>query len=164
MAFDAFLKFTPTVAGESTDAKHTGDIEIYSFSLGAHNPVTIGSGTTGAGGGKVSFSGFSIMKKTDKTSPVLFQQCASGTHYTSALVTLRKAGGDSQVEYLKYTFGTVFVDSIQWSGSSGGDDTPMESVSMSYGSLQIDYTPQDAAGKPLPAIHGGWDVTKNQKA
>src|SRR3954469_3270111 len=105
MAFDSFLKITsPDVAGESQDAKHKGEIELFSFSLGAHNPTTIGSATGGAGAGKVSFSNFSIMKKTDKTSPILFQACAGGTHYGKAVITLRKAGGDAQVEYLKYSF------------------------------------------------------------
>jgi type VI secretion system secreted protein Hcp len=165
MAFDAFLKIeTPAVAGESSDAKHKGEIELFSFSLGASNPTTIGSATGGAGAGKVSFSSFSIMKKTDKTSPVLFQGLASGIHYDKATVTLRKAGGDNPVEYLKYTFGTVFVESIQWSGSTGGDDSPAESVSFVYGKLEIDYQPQGGTGKPEGgAIHGGWSVMKNVK-
>jgi type VI secretion system secreted protein Hcp len=165
MAFDAFLKIeTPAVAGESSDAKHKGEIELFSFSLGAANPTTIGSATGGAGAGKVSFSSFSIMKKTDKTSPILFQACANGNHYAKATVTLRKASGGDPVEYLKYTFGTVFVESVQWSGSSGGDDAPAESVSFVFGKLEVDYQPQGADGKPQGgAIHGGWDVTKNTK-
>jgi type VI secretion system secreted protein Hcp len=165
MPFDAFLKIeTPNVAGESTDNKHKGEIEIYSFSLGASNPTTIGSATGGAGAGKVSLSSFNFMKKTDKVSPVLFQACASGVHYDKVTVTMRKAG-ETPVEYLTYTFGTVFVESVQWSGSSGGDDTPTESVSFAFGKMQIDYQPQGPDGKPLGgAVHGGWDAVKNVKA
>ncbi|MEO8595149.1 MAG: type VI secretion system tube protein Hcp [Candidatus Solibacter sp.] len=164
MPFDAFVKIeTPNVAGESTDSKHKGEIEIYSFSLGASNPTTIGSATGGAGAGKVSLSSFNFMKKTDKVSPVLFQASASGTHYAKVTVTLRKAG-EKPVEYLKYTFSTVFVESIQWSGSTGGDDAPTESVSMAYGKMEIDYQPQGPDGKALGgAIHGGWDAIKNIK-
>jgi len=89
MPFDAYLKIeTPNITGESTDSKHKGEIEIYSFSLGASNPTTIGSATGGAGAGKVSLSSFNFMKKTDKVSPVLFQACASGVHYAKATVTL----------------------------------------------------------------------------
>src|SRR6516225_8190153 len=62
MPFDAFLKIeTPNITGESTDSKHKGEIEIYSFSLGASNPTTIGSATGGAGAGKVSLSSFNFM-------------------------------------------------------------------------------------------------------
>lgn len=162
MSFDAFLVID-TVTGESTDKAHKGAIEIYSFSFGASNPTTIGSSSGGAGAGKVQLSSFSLMKKSDKTSPVLFQACAMGTHYKTATVYLRKAGGTSPVEYLIYTFSMVFVSSIQWSGSAGGDDTPAESVSFEYGGLKIDYQPQGPDGKPLGgAIHGGWDVTTNK--
>jgi type VI secretion system secreted protein Hcp len=166
MAFDTFLKIeSPNVAGESTDSKHKGEIEIYSFSLGASNPTTIGSGTGGAGAGKVSLSSFNFMKKTDKTSPVLFQACASGTHYAKVTITCRKAGGSNPVEYLKYTFTTVVVESIQWSGSSGGDDTPTESCSFAYGKVQIDYTPQkNADGSGGAPVHGGWDAQANKTA
>jgi len=165
MPFDAYLKIeTPNITGESTDSKHKGEIEIYSFSLGASNPTTIGSATGGAGAGKVSLSSFNFMKKTDKVSPVLFQACASGVHYAKATVTLRKAG-ETPVEYLKYTFGTVFVESVQWSGSTGGDDAPTESVSFCFRKMEIDYQPQGPDGKPLGgAVHGGWDAIKNIKA
>ena len=44
MAFDAFLKIeTPNSSGRIDGRKHKGEIEIYSFSLGASNPTTIGS-------------------------------------------------------------------------------------------------------------------------
>jgi type VI secretion system secreted protein Hcp len=164
MAFDAFLKLD-TIKGESKDSKHTGEMEIYSFSFGASNPTTIGSASSGAGGGKVHFSSFSFMKKTDSASPLLFQACCSGQHIDTGGLTLRKAGGDNPLEYLKWKFKTVFVESIQWSGSSGGDDSPTESVSFVYGQKTIDYQPQSAKGAAEGgAIHGGWDVTTNLKS
>jgi len=164
MAFDAFLKLD-TITGESQDKKHAGETEIYSFSFGAHNPTTIGSASGGAGAGKVSFASFSFMKKTDSASPTLFQACACGQHIATGLLTLRKAGGDNPLEYLKWNFAEIFIDSIQWSGSSGGDDAPSEAVSFVYGTQTIDYQPQDAKGAAKGgAIHGGWNVVTNQKA
>lgn len=164
MAFDSFLKLVgPDVAGESTDSTHTGEFEIYSFSFGAMNPVTIGSGSTGMSGGKVSLSSFNILKKTDKASPILFKMCAQGDHFDKAIVTLRKAGGSAgQQEYLVYTFEKVFIESIQWSGSSGGDDTPTESLSLAYGKFTISYKPQKAEDGTLDAaVEAGWDQTLN---
>ncbi|HWB83588.1 MAG TPA: type VI secretion system tube protein Hcp [Bryobacteraceae bacterium] len=163
MAFDAFLKLNG-IAGESTDDKHKGEIEIYSFSWGASNPTTIGSGTSGVGAGKVSISSFNIMKKTDKASPTLFQNCCSGKHIPDAVVILRKAGGTA-VEYLTYKFSELMVESIQWSGSAGGDDTPTESVSFAFGKCTIDYQPQGKDGSPEGGpVHGGWSLTTNVKA
>lgn len=164
MAFDTFLKLEgPNVAGESTDATHAGEFELYSFSFGASNPVTIGSGSTGMSGGKVSVSSFNVMKKTDKASPILFSMCAKGEHFDKATVTLRKAGGSGgQQEYLVYTFEKVFVESIQWSGSTGGDDTPTESLSLAYGTFSISYSPQKSEDGSLDAaVVAGWDLTTN---
>src|SRR5689334_24466629 len=57
MAFDSFLKLDG-VAGESVRSGFEGWIEIYSFSMGASNPSSIGTSGAGAGAGKVSLSGF----------------------------------------------------------------------------------------------------------
>jgi type VI secretion system secreted protein Hcp len=158
MAFDTYLEIKE-VPGEATAKGMEGKIEIYSFSFGASNPVTIGAGATGMGGGRATLSSFNIMKKTEKSSPLLFAACATGDHFPKAVVTLRKAGGKSgQTEFLKYEFENVFVESIQWSGSSGGDDTPSESVSFAFGKVTVNYLPQDNTGKGGGAIVKSWNV------
>jgi len=163
MAFDAFFKLD-TITGESTDSKFPGTMEIFNFSLGASNPVTLGSAAGGAGGGKASFQSFSFSKKTDSSSPQLFQACVTGAHLATGTVSLRKAGGTALV-YLTYGIKIAFVESVSWSGSTGGDDSPMEHVSVSFGVLTVDYQPQDKTGAPKGgAVHGGWDVTINQPA
>jgi type VI secretion system secreted protein Hcp len=158
MAFDAFLKL-PGVDGESTRKGFEKDIEILSFSLGASNPSTIGAGG-GGGAGKVSLSSFNLMKRTDVTSPILFQKCCEGEHFAKATVTLNKAGGKSPIDFLKYEFEHVFVESIQWSGSSGGDDTPTESVSLTFGKVSITYTAQNPDGTKGATKVGQWDLTR----
>jgi type VI secretion system secreted protein Hcp len=158
MAFDAFLKIDG-VNGESTRKGFEKQMEIQSFSWGAANPATIGAGGGGGGGGKVSVSTFNIMKKSDAASPLLFQACCQGDHYDKATVTLNKAGGKAPVDFIKYEFEKVYVENIQWSGASGGDDTPTESVSFAFGKVSVTYTPQNADGsKGSPAV-GSWDLT-----
>ncbi len=158
MAYDAFLKLEG-VEGESTDKTHSGEIDLLSFSLGASNPV--GSpGGSGMGAGKVSISSFNIMKKMDAASPGMFTSCCSGKHYPKAIVTLRKAGGTA-LEYLVYTFEKVFVESVQWSGSSGGDDVPMESVSFAFGKISIIYKTQDDKGAAKKTLGAEWNLETN---
>jgi type VI secretion system secreted protein Hcp len=162
--YDAFMVIKgPDVKGESQDATYKEAIQFYSFSWGASNPTTVGSGGAGLGAGKVSISSFNIMKKTDISSTALFGACCKGTHYDSVKVVLRKAG-NKPLEFLVYEFHKVMVESIQWSGSQGGDDTPSESVSFAFGEVTITYTSQDAkggAGKPVVAK---WDQVKNVAA
>jgi type VI secretion system secreted protein Hcp len=160
MAFDTYILFPGgEIKGEATGLKDA--LEIYSFSFGASNPVTIGTASAGASAGKVSISSFNIMKKTDASSADLFLACCQGQHYAKMDVHMRKAGGTAgQKDFLTYKFGTVFIESIQWSGSSGGDDTPTESVSFAFGQVAITYMKQDATGALSAAGDVSWDVTK----
>ena len=160
MAYDAFLKIDG-VKGETTDAGMKDAMEIYSFSWGASNPVTIGSTTTGTGGGKVSLSSFSFMKKLDSSSPTLLKNCCIGGHLPKGSLELRKAGGEQAV-YLKYEFEELYIESYQISGSSGGDDTPTESISVTFASFMMTYSQQGKDGKMVPGKPAGWDVTTNK--
>ncbi len=60
------------------------EIESYSFDIA--QSLNIGSQSTGAGAGKVTFNPFSITRKTDRASPVLFQMACSGTAFESVVL------------------------------------------------------------------------------
>jgi type VI secretion system secreted protein Hcp len=164
MAFDTFLDLEG-IQGESTAKEMIGKIEIYSFSWGASNPTSVGPGKSGLSAGRVSVSSFNVMKKTDKASAVLFLKCCQGMTIPKATVTLRKAGGDAgQKAFLVYKFTDVMVESIQWSGSSGGDDTPTESLSLAFGKVEIEYTLAGKDGKFTEKGPGAtWDLTQVDK-
>jgi type VI secretion system secreted protein Hcp len=168
MAFDTYLIIGDgtKVTGETTAtglSPATGWIEIFSFSWGASNPTTVSSGSSGLAAGKVSISSFNIMKKTEASSAPLFQACCAGQHFPTAQVVMRKATGTDaeQQIFLQYDFTDVMVESIQWSGSSGGDDTPTESVSFAFAAVKIQYFKQgEADGKMAVAGQAQWDLTK----
>jgi type VI secretion system secreted protein Hcp len=156
----------PAVVGETADPTYSANsaFEPQSFSLGASNPSSVGSATGGSGTGKVSISDITIMKATDSASPNLFLACCNGGHYDQATIVLRKAGGQAGTTgtvYLQYDFYEVFVDNIQWSGSSGGSDTPMESISFSFGAVQVTYTPQQSGGSGGSQIITAWSAVQN---
>ena len=153
--FDAFLSIEG-VDSESTRKGFEGQIEIQSFSIGANNPTSIGAGG-GAGAGKVNVGNFNVMKKTDAASPLLFQACCTGKHFPKATVTFHKAG-EQQMVFLEYKFDTVFIEDIQWSGASGGDEVPMESLSLAFGKIEMAYTKQKPDGTPDASIVAGWNL------
>jgi type VI secretion system secreted protein Hcp len=61
--------------------------------------------------------------------------------------------------FLTYKFDEVMVESVQWSGSSGGDDTPSESVSFAFGKVTVEYKTQDKTGKLAAGTPVVWDIT-----
>lgn len=156
MAFDAFLKLDG-VEGESTRKGFEKQIELQSFSFGATNASSIGSGG-GAATGKATLSSFSFSKETDATSPALFQACCSGKHFPKAKVVFHKSGGDQAIDYLVYEFEQCFIEAINWGGSSGSE-LPHENVSLAFGKVTITYVIQATAGSKATPIVGSWDVT-----
>ena len=162
MSLNMYLKI-PQIVGGSTDKGFEGSIDVLAFSWGASNPTTVGTTGGGLSAGKVSVSSFNVMKKTEGASAALFQACCQGTHFATAEVWLRKATGDAgeQQVFLKYKFSDVMVESVQWSGSSGGDDTPTESCSFAFAKVEIEYSKQDTvAGGMTVAGQAAWDLTK----
>lgn len=157
MAIDTHIKFDG-VDGESNHADHKGEIEVLSWSWGVSNASSAASGG-GSGKGKATAGDFNFMHLYDKASPNLAKKCAQGAHFPSVVVTARKAG-EGQKDFLKITMKEVFISAVQPSGSSGGDIA--ESVSMSYGSIDFGYKPQDDKGALGGEIKFGWE-TKTTK-
>jgi type VI secretion system secreted protein Hcp len=163
MPFDAFLKIDG-VDGETTDAKHKGEIEILSYHWGVSQAI---SGTVSSSG---TFSGqrcdmtaVAIVKSLDKASPKLAQACASGEHFKSATITLSRAGGDKQ-PYMKYKLSDVLIENVSVGGASQGEGgVPSEEVGLRYGKIELEYTVVGTDGKAAGNVTGGWDLKENKK-
>jgi len=159
MATEIFLDLTG-VQGESTVKGFEGKIDVQSFSFGVSNTGTAGMGL-GAGAGRANVSDVSIGKLVDKATPTLYKFCFSGKHFDKGVLTVRKAGGDKPVEYLKYEFNEVFITSIQTSDSAGGG-IASESVTMNFTKLKMTYNVQEKTGGAGPSIDTTLDVGLNE--
>ena len=145
--------------------------EVEDFSFDIEQTLNIGSQSSGAGAGKVTFNPFSITRKIDKASPVFFEMACSGTAFQQVSLALRKSvgaaggGGDTSGQiFLRFDFKLVAVKTISWSHD---DESPKEEVTFEYGGLQVRYNQQDPSGsmtKGKAAIFtGGWNRVKNIK-
>ena len=160
MAVDYFLKIDG-IEGESTDAKHKGQIDVASWSWGV-TQATAPSPGGGGGAGKADSQDFHFVARTSKASPKLFLACASGQHLKSAILTARKAGKDLQ-EFLKWTMTDVLVSSFQTGGSEAADVVPMDQVSLNVSKIQVEYRVQNPDGSLGSPVKAGWDFRTNQK-
>ncbi len=161
MAVDMFLKLSNGLDGEAEDSGHAKEIDVLSYSIGATQQGSAGTGG-GAGTGKVNVHDFTITKYVDRSSPGLFLACCDGTHIDTGKFTVRKAGGKTPLEFLKYEFTELIVSSIQ-GGASAGDDRQTETVSFNFATIKEIYTPQTATGTGGGEIMKGWDVKKNKE-
>jgi type VI secretion system secreted protein Hcp len=155
---DYFLQITG-IAGESKEAKHKDWIDVLSWSFGESNPQIPATGG-GGGAGKVQMQDFNFMAVTSKASPKLFLACATGQHMKEAKLSAVKAGAMQQ-EYMSWTFSDVLVSGYQIAGSDG--DVTMDSVSLAFSKVKVEYKAQKADGSLDAAIVAGWDAKANKK-
>ena len=161
MAVDIFIKIGD-IKGESQDKTHKDEIEVLNWSWGMSQSGNMHTGT-GGGAGKVSIQDLSLTKYVDKATPNLMMHCSSGKHVPKVTLTVRKAGGDTQVEYLIINLEEVLISSLS-TGGSGNDDRLIENITLNFAKVTVDYQPQKADGtKDGGPIKYGWNIRSNVK-
>jgi type VI secretion system secreted protein Hcp len=149
-AVDYFLKLDG-IPGVSKD--QAGAIDVLSWSWGVSQSASIGSATGGAGAGKASPSSIVITKTTDSASPLLFKACANGQHIRTAVLTVRKSGG--QQGYMTITLSDVLISSV--TAGPKGSEVPTESITLNFTKMEE----QDTAGGTT-ATPGWGEVSKGK--
>jgi type VI secretion system secreted protein Hcp len=154
---DYFLKLDG-IAGESTDAKHKGEIELVSFSWGV---TQAGSRSTGGGGGagKAQFKEFQFLMRVNKASPQLFLATVSGKHIKEGNLSVRRSAKVA-VEYLKIKFTDVLISSYE---QAGGGDVPEEAIAFNFAKIEMTFLRQQTRGAAGAPIEAGWDLSRNLK-
>ena len=160
-AVDYFLQIDG-IAGESTDAKHKGAIDVLSWSWGEANTGAHGAGG-GGGAGKVSFQDLSFTTRVSKASPALFLACATGQHFKQAKLSAQRSGGKTAGDFLTWTFSDVLVSAYHTGGSEGADTPPLDQVALNFSKAQISYKAQKPDGSLDAAITAGFDAKTNTK-
>jgi type VI protein secretion system component Hcp len=158
----------PTQAGQgAVPSQGPAIFEIEDFSFDVEQTLNIGSSSSGAGAGKITFNPFSITRKIDKCSPIFYQMACSGTPFQLVTLALRKSSGGgtgggvgaaSGLIYLRFDFKLVAVKTIGWAYD---DESPKETVTFEYGGLMVNYTQQAANGQMMAAVAGGWNRVRN---
>jgi len=145
-ASDMFLKVAG-VTGESTDAKHKGEMDVLSWSWGTSN------GTAQTKKGRVAsacIQDLDLVKQIDSASPDLIMMSVTGGVASDATLTVRRSGETpSNILVLKLT--NVSVPSYQTGGTEEGNSL-IEHLTLHFDSLLGEYRPIGPDGKPGNAV------------
>jgi type VI secretion system secreted protein Hcp len=158
MPTNMFVKLDD-IKGEASNDKHKGQIDVLSWSLGV---TQTGSGHKGggSGAGKSQVNDLTFTKHADRSSPLLFQLCCSGTPMKKGLLTCCKAGG-KELEFIKIGMEQVMVTSVTV-GGDGTSDFMSETVTLNFASMTYEYVPQDVHGGGEASVTKGWDIAGNK--
>ena len=181
MATDAYMYFKPynmdLLTAESTvelpsddstelasafnDAnKKNGLFEVEDYSFDIEQTLNIGSQSTGAGAGRVTFNAFSITRKIDKSSPIFFKMACAGQSFQQVGLGLRKsAGGNAAGKFfVNFKFSLVAVKTLAWAHD---EESPKETITFEYGALLVKYGQQKSDGQIDKILGNGWNRVKN---
>lgn len=160
MAVDMHIKMD-TIPGNSEIKGFEGQIQIHSFSWDMQQTTSF-SHSSGGGAGKVNVGDLHFVHFVDKATPKLMIACCTGQHIKDAVLTCRKAGGDSAVDFFKITLQDVIVSSVSPVGTK--DDMPSETITLAFADYKVEFQEQDNKGakKGGPVI-SGYSVQKNAK-
>jgi type VI secretion system secreted protein Hcp len=157
MAIDCNLKIDG-VDGESAHKDHAGEITVRSWTWAVSQPSTNGVGG-GSGKGKATPGSLKWIHAYDKASPVLAKQCASGKHFPTAVLTVRKAG-EGQKDFLKVSLEKVYITGVTPEATVDGE--VLETVTMDYDKIGFEYKEQKPDGSLGGSVKFGWDVTTTE--
>ena len=157
---DWYLKIDG-IEGESTDSKHSKEIEILAYSHTISQSGTFDSGTGGGTTGRAGWHPFVFVAKTSKASPKLALASATGQHLASAVLTCRKAGKDPQ-EFWQVHLKTVTVYAFKH-GDVGDTTppTPLDVFALAYSQIQWQYKPQKPDGSLDSPVTAGYNLGTN---
>ncbi len=153
----------PTVKG---DVDLSNYLQLSSIQYDFVQTLNIGSQSTGAGAGKVTFNPLTITKTVDQTSAPLFQAMASGTAYQFIeFLIVSSAGSNSQARVVLYkvllklaAVKTMSVSSVECTSGCPGI---AESISFEYGGYVVFTYIQKADESVTPGRIAGWNRVSN---
>jgi type VI secretion system secreted protein Hcp len=160
MAVDMFLKIDD-IKGESQDNTHKNEVEVLSWHWGMTQSGSSHSGT-GSGTGKVSVQDLSVVKHVDYATPNFIKMCCNGKHFKTALLTVRKAGGEA-LEYYKLTLSDGLIASVT-TGEVDHNGRLIETISLNFASFSMEYAVQGVGGLKDGTTPAKWNIAKNSES
>ncbi len=130
--------------------------KVLTYNASVEQTLNIGSQSTGAGAGKITFNPFSITRYLDATSPLLFQASASGTPYKTAEIFFVSA---QNTIFSRLTYKLAAIKTVAW--AADGNSAVVETVAFEYGTVVITVNKQSPDGKVNSATQSGWNIIKN---
>jgi type VI secretion system secreted protein Hcp len=156
MAVSAYL-YIDGIDGPSTFKEKHIDIVQFSWRVNQTNVYGAKSYDKEAKAGRAFFDGLQVSKVLDKTSPLLFDHCATGNILKEVYILYGKWDGDQQVDYFRIYLKDAQVTHVTLLGRG---ENPQESVTFAFEAVEVAYKPETDLGTLGAAIPKGYDLAK----
>lgn len=156
MFLKAVGKKSGAILGESIDPSFPEQIEIADWSWGMSMPGSMESGPTG----KRQLKELVFSKKADRSSTALMVVASKNEELKEVLLSVRKAGGVALPYWvLKLTDARISKFDVESSIDSDGAPILRERIALSFKTISIEFTVQNAKGAAVSSSEFNDDVS-----
>jgi type VI protein secretion system component Hcp len=100
---------------------------------------------------------FSVTRRYDRASPVLFERCATSASFQTASLIKRKTVGDKLESFLRFDFEDVLITHIDWQDA----EVIKETVKFVFRKITVQYRAQAHSGRLDAAGSVSWSYDAN---
>ncbi|WP_028311597.1 Hcp family type VI secretion system effector [Derxia gummosa] len=161
---DVIILEIKDVKGNCQIDKYQGQIIIQSFSHGVHLPLQMDTSNTERTAGRPVFTEMTFSKMSDMATPVLYAACVQGKKLGDAKIHIGRNENGVFMSVLEYVLTSAMVSNITTSGGAGGGTIPMDTFSLNFTKITMDFTQQKSDSTKKGTANFGWDLETNKAA
>ncbi|WP_086931496.1 Hcp family type VI secretion system effector [Agarilytica rhodophyticola] len=146
------------IKGNATADGYKDHIRVDSLQFGVGRGISMEPGNlANREATRPSLSEVTFTHKTDNSATALFKEAVTGSAGKKVTIKFVQTGADKLVEFMTYTLEECLVSG--YSISADGDNDPIESVSLSYAKILVNYNDYDKSNKSASPQRVGYDLT-----
>lgn len=104
-----------------------------------------------------SVSEVTLTKVADNSVTAIFKEAVTGSAGKKVIIKFVRTGADKVQEFMDYTLEDCLVSGYSMSATSEGD--PVESITLSFAKIMINYNDFDKSNKSSSPQRVGYDLT-----
>jgi len=146
------------IEGNATAEGYAKHIRVDSLQFAVGRGITMEPGNlANREATRPSLSEVTFTHKTDNSATALFKEAVTGSAGKKVTIKFVQTGADKLVQYMDYILTDVLVSG--YSISADGEGDPIESVSLSYSKIEVQYNDYDKSNKSASPMRVGYDLT-----
>jgi|SRR5690554_603584 type VI secretion system secreted protein Hcp len=146
------------IKGNVTADGYKDHISVQSLQFGVGRGISMEPGNlSNREATRPTISEITMSKPADTSATALFKEAVTGSSGKKVTIKFVQTGADKVVEFMTYTLEDVLVSG--YSVSADGESDPMESISLSFSKIMVNYNDYDKTNKSANPQRVGYDLT-----
>jgi len=146
------------IKGNVTADGYKDHISVQSLQFGVGRGISMEPGNlSNREATRPTISEVTMSKPADTSATALFKEAVTGSSGKKVTIKFVQTGADKVVEFMTYTLEDVLVSG--YSVSADGESDPMESISLSFSKIMVNYNDYDKTNKSANPQRVGYDLT-----